>query len=234
MLNQSFPDLRRMRLDRRQPVANQIFDHLRQEIVSLRLAPGTILSRPALAESFGVSQTPIRDALLRLEQEALVTVHPQSSTMVAPIDVDQAHEAQFLRISLECEVSRTIALDPAAHDLATPERLLEEMHTAWERDRTSRPSSPATSAITGRCSGPPGTRGSGSSSSSAAATSTGCATCTCRRPARRRRSSPTTTRTSTRSKAGDEVAAQAVIRRHLTGTLRAADEIREAHRQFFY
>ena len=133
MLNQSFPDLRRMRLDRRQPVANQIFDHLRQEIVSLRLAPGTILSRPALAESFGVSQTPIRDALLRLEQEALVTVHPQSSTMVAPIDVDQAHEAQFLRIALECEVSRTIALDPAAHDLATPERLLEDMHTVWER-----------------------------------------------------------------------------------------------------
>ena len=109
MLNQSFPELQRMRLDRRQPVANQIFDHLRREIVSLRLAPGTVLSRPALAESFGVSQTPIRDALLRLEAEALVTVHPQSSTMVAPIDVEQAHEAQFLRIALECEVSRTIA-----------------------------------------------------------------------------------------------------------------------------
>jgi DNA-binding GntR family transcriptional regulator len=134
MLNQSFPELRPMRIDRRQPVASQIFDHLRQRIVSLELAPGTLLSRPALAESFGVSQTPIRDALLRLEAEALVTVHPQSSTMVAPIDVEQAHEAQFLRIALECEVSRTIALDPAAHDLETPARLLEDMHRAWDRE----------------------------------------------------------------------------------------------------
>ena len=85
-----------------------------------------------LAETFGVSQTPIRDALRAFEQEALVTVHPQSSTMVAPIDLAHAHEAQFLRISLKCEVSRTIALDPAGHDLATPERLLEDMHRAWD------------------------------------------------------------------------------------------------------
>ena len=234
MLNQSFPDLRRMRLDRRQPVANQIFDHLRQEIVSLRLAPGTILSRPALAESFGVSQTPIRDALLRLEQEALVTVHPQSSTMVAPIDVDQAHEAQFLRISLECEVSRTIALDPAAHDLATPERLLEEMHTAWERD-SDKPTFIARDLgyhrAMFRTTGHEGLwelvkQRSGNVDRL------------------RNLHLPTPGKAAQiladhhahldALKAGDEVAAQAVIRRHLTGTLRAADEIREAHRQFFY
>ena len=233
MLNQSFPDLRRMRLDRRQPVANQIFDHLRQEIVSLRLAPGTILSRPALAESFGVSQTPIRDALLRLEAEALVTVHPQSSTMVAPIDVEQAHEAQFLRIALECEVSRTIALAPAAHDLETPARLLEAMHRAW--DRQDKPTFIASDLgyhrAMFRTTGHEGLwdlvkQRSGNVDRL------------------RNLHLPTPGKAAQiladhhahldALTAGDEVAAQAVIRRHLTGTLGAAREIREAHRRFFY
>ena len=82
MLERSFPDRNDIRLDRRLPVAAQIFEILRAQIISLELAPGTPLARPALAESFGVSQTPVRDALLRLEQEGLVIVHPQSSTLV--------------------------------------------------------------------------------------------------------------------------------------------------------
>ena len=197
MLNQIFAEFRPIRIDRRQPVSNQIFEHLRAQIVSLALLPGTLLSRPAMAESFGVSQTPIRDALLRLEQEALVTVHPQSSTMVAPIDVEQAHEAQFLRISLECEVSRTIAFDPAAYDLDTPERLLAAMQRAWDDGQDKPTFVEKDLATTGRCSAPPATRASGSSSSSGAATSTASATSTSPSRARPPRSSPTTAPTST-------------------------------------
>ena len=226
MLNQSFPDLRPVRLDRRLPVAPQVFEVLREQIVSLALLPGTPLSRPALAESFGVSQTPIRDALLRLEQEALVTVHPQSSTMVAPIDVDQAHEAQFLRISLECEVSRAIALDRDAYDLETPARLLEQMHAAWEGGQ-DKPTFIDRDLNYPRA--PPDAKGSGLSSSSV--------------DRLRNLHLPTPGKAAQiladhhehleALRAGDEVKAQAVIRRHLTGTLRAASEIREAHLQFF-
>ena len=132
MLKQALPDFSPTALDRRQPVVGQIFDQLRAQIISLQLAPGTPLSRPALAERFGVSQTPIRDALLRLEQQSLVHIFPQSSTVVAPIDVEQAREAQFLRIALECELARSIARDPTAYDLGGPARLLEDMHVAWE------------------------------------------------------------------------------------------------------
>jgi DNA-binding GntR family transcriptional regulator len=234
MLNQPFPELGPMRIDRRQPVASQIVDHLRQRIVSLELAPGTLLSRPALAESFGVSQTPIRDALLRLEAEALVAVHPQSSTMVAAIDVDQAREAQFLRIALEYEASRAIALAPAAHDLETPARLLEDMHRAW--DRGDKPTfivsdlgyHRAMFATTGH---------------------EGLWDLVKQRSGNVDRLRNLHLPTSGKAaqiladhhhhahfdalRAGDEVAAQAVIRRHLTGTLRAANEIREAHRRFF-
>ena len=232
MLNERFPDSKPIRLDRRMPVAGQIFDHLRARIVSLELAPGTHLSRPALAESFGVSQTPIRDALLRLEHEALVTVHPQSSTMVAPIDIGQAHEAQFLRISLECEVSRTIALDPGAYDLETPARLLEEMHAAW--DREDKPTfidrdlgyhramfrttghEPLWELVKHRSGNVDRLRNLHLPT-----------------PGKAAQILADHHAHLDALRAGDEVEAQAVIRRHLTGTLRAANELREAHRRFF-
>src|SRR3954447_11125616 len=50
-------------------------------------AYGTVLSRAALAEEFRLSSTPIRDALMRLEEEKLVEVFPQHATLVSPIDL---------------------------------------------------------------------------------------------------------------------------------------------------
>ena len=58
--------LEKIRLDRLRHAAPQVFDRLRDAIVSLELAPGTVLARHVLAEQFGISQTPIRDALMRL------------------------------------------------------------------------------------------------------------------------------------------------------------------------
>ncbi len=154
--------------------------------------------------------------------------------MVAPIDVDQAHEAQFLRIALECEVSRTIALDPAAYDLATPERLLEDMHRAWDSGQDK----PAFIASdlgyhramfrTDRARGPLGARQAAQRQ---------------RRPARNLHLPEPGKAAQILAahhahldalKAGDEVEAQRVMRRHLTGTLGKARELRETHRQFFY
>lgn len=138
MFERSFPDRHVSRLDRRLPVAVQIFEVLRDQIISLELAPGAPLARPALAERFGVSQTPIRDALLRLEQEGLVIVHPQSSTLVAPIDIEQAFETRFLRTALESEVARTIARELSRYDLAPVEIVLDEMALLASRpDRLS-------------------------------------------------------------------------------------------------
>jgi DNA-binding GntR family transcriptional regulator len=125
-------------VDRRLPVAVQIFEVLRAQIIGLQLAPGTPLSRPALAQRFGVSQTPVRDALQRLEQEGLVIVHPQSSTLVAPIDIEQAFETRFLRTALECEVARTLARSPEAYDLGPAALVLDEMALLTTRpDRLS-------------------------------------------------------------------------------------------------
>lgn len=97
------------KLDRGRQAAIQIFERLRGAIIDLTLTPGTVLQRASLAEQFGVSSTPVRDALMRLEEEGLVEIFPQHATIVSPIDLNQAHQAHFLRRSLEIEVVRTVA-----------------------------------------------------------------------------------------------------------------------------
>jgi DNA-binding GntR family transcriptional regulator len=102
------------RLDRDRQAAPQVFERLRKLITSLELPPGSPLSRNALAEQFGVSSTPIRDALMRLEEEGLVDVFPQHATVVSRIDIGLAQQAHFLRQALELEIVKALALEHAA------------------------------------------------------------------------------------------------------------------------
>jgi DNA-binding GntR family transcriptional regulator len=103
--------LPKIRLDRTRLAAPQVLEKLRDAILSLELAPGTVLVRQELADHFGVSQTPVREALLRLSEEGLVDVFPQHATLVSRIDVAAARQAHFLRRSIELELVRQLALD---------------------------------------------------------------------------------------------------------------------------
>ncbi|WP_275785301.1 GntR family transcriptional regulator [Pararhizobium gei] len=63
-----------------------VYGTLRQEILSMELAPGSPLDEVRLSERFGMSRTPIREAMLRLGSEGLVTTLPNRNTIVATID----------------------------------------------------------------------------------------------------------------------------------------------------
>ncbi len=106
--------------DRTRHAAPQVFELLREKIIALELPPGTTLSRQELQQQFGLSSTPIRDALMRLEEEALVEVFPQHATRVSRIDLDHARQASFLRRAVEVEMVHTLARQP---DPALIERL---------------------------------------------------------------------------------------------------------------
>jgi len=98
--------------------ALRVFDQLRDMIVALNFAPGTVLSRTALARRFGVSQTPVRDALMRLAAEGLVEIFPQHATVVSMIDLTAARQAHFLRRSLELEIVRALAIECRSETVA--------------------------------------------------------------------------------------------------------------------
>jgi GntR family transcriptional regulator, rspAB operon transcriptional repressor len=68
-----------------------------------------VLLRSELQQRFDASSTPISDALLSLQQERLVIIHPQHKTFVSRIDLDDARQASFARQAIELEVVETLA-----------------------------------------------------------------------------------------------------------------------------
>ena len=96
-------------LDKSQSAAQQIYTYLRSAIVRLTFVPGMDLDRAELARYFGVSVTPVRDALLKLEEDELVDIFPQHGTRVRVVDLESARNAHFLRLTLELEIARTLA-----------------------------------------------------------------------------------------------------------------------------
>lgn len=119
--------------------AQRVYDDLRERIIHFDLPPETTLSRQDLAAVYEVSQTPVREAILRLGEEGLVRIYPQSRTIVSKIDIPQLREAHFLRVSVETEVVRHLALrggDVAVRDAAAilaEQRTLAEIPSAMER-----------------------------------------------------------------------------------------------------
>lgn len=99
-------------LDSTRHAAPQVLEALRAAIISLEFAPGIALDRAELAQGFGISQTPVRDALIRLSEEGLVLVRAQHTTQVSRIDVPAAREAHVLRRSIEIEIARQLAGAP--------------------------------------------------------------------------------------------------------------------------
>lgn len=100
------------RLDRARNATVQVFEHLRAQIVGLALKPGAVLARPQLCAYFQLSQSPIREALLRLEEEKLVDIYPQHQTRVRAIDLAAARQAHFFRLSVELEIVWVLAQRP--------------------------------------------------------------------------------------------------------------------------
>ncbi len=81
--------------------AGAIAAALRDDIVGMVLLPRTPLRDPVLCERFGTSRTPVREALIRLGEEGLVDILPQSGTFVSRIPVDAIPEAVLVRQALE-------------------------------------------------------------------------------------------------------------------------------------
>lgn len=86
---------------RRVTAGSAIYERLHSAITSLQMPPGMPLQEKRIAEEFGVSRTPVREALLRLAEAGLVDIFPQSGTFVSLVPVAAIPEAVVIRKSLE-------------------------------------------------------------------------------------------------------------------------------------
>jgi DNA-binding GntR family transcriptional regulator len=79
---------------------------LRRAISSGELAPGVQLRQDELAERFGTSRIPVREALRQLEAEGFVTILPNRGAVVSDLSIDEVVELLEIRIALECHALR--------------------------------------------------------------------------------------------------------------------------------
>ena len=80
---------------------DNVYENLRSDILTCRLAPGDDMREQELAERYAVSRQPVREALLRLEREHLVTVQPRQGYRVNPISLSDARDLLRFRLALE-------------------------------------------------------------------------------------------------------------------------------------
>src|SRR5258707_6451978 len=80
---------------------DNVYENLRTDILMCRLAPGDDMREQELAERYAVSRQPVREALLRLAREHLVTVQPRQGYRVNPISLSDARDLLRFRLALE-------------------------------------------------------------------------------------------------------------------------------------
>jgi DNA-binding GntR family transcriptional regulator len=132
-------------------ISERAYVQLRDRIVTLRIAPGTVLREDELMSEMGIGRTPLREAIKRLALENLVAVQPRSGTYVTSVDASDIVHISEVRAELEGHAAELAArrMDGAIRERAEAllarlgdlehtdadalMRLDEEIHrVAWE------------------------------------------------------------------------------------------------------
>lgn len=98
-------------------LGDRVLEEVQSAIISGELPPGEALKEPQLAEQLGVSRTPVREALHRLESSGLVVARGRSGWEVSPFTAQDVHELFQLRRVFEPEALRELAQHPDAATL---------------------------------------------------------------------------------------------------------------------
>lgn len=115
-------------------MANLIYKALLDDIISMRLRPNERLSERELVDRFGVSRTPVREAILRLADEGLVVIFPQAGTFVARIPVRLLCESIMIRRSLELLMVENACVVRTDADILALDENLNQMERLGLKD----------------------------------------------------------------------------------------------------
>ena len=105
-------------------LADQVFDHLENDILSGKYRRGEILTESKLSAELGVSRTPIREALRRLEQEHIIEESGKGSVVIG-INEKDLEDIFMIRKSLECQVAALAAKNRTEEQLKQLREALE-------------------------------------------------------------------------------------------------------------
>jgi DNA-binding GntR family transcriptional regulator len=129
-------------------LADQAYTNLKRDIISCKLRPGHLIVENELAVAYGMSKTPIREALNLLRKEGFVQVLPRRGTLVKPIDVQDVQHTFFLRMLLEPEASALAASRATGEQLKRLAELSETDHASGTALSSTAASSPEAERLT--------------------------------------------------------------------------------------
>ena len=109
-----------------------VYEQLRAEIISCKLAPGTEIREAELAARFDMSKSPVRDALMRLEREGLVITLPRQGYRVAPVSLTDVLDMFHLRAALERACMERIVLHASDEQLVALDSFRRFDASAWK------------------------------------------------------------------------------------------------------
>jgi DNA-binding GntR family transcriptional regulator len=119
---------------RNAPLSDQVTASLRELILNEELQPGVRIGQEALAERFGTSRIPVRDALRQLESEGLVILVPHSSARVAKLDVAECLEIYKIRELVEPLALAESIPRMSDEDIAALQRATDEIEATVDSD----------------------------------------------------------------------------------------------------
>ncbi|MFI7103798.1 GntR family transcriptional regulator [Streptomyces sp. NPDC050161] len=83
------------------PAAERVYTHVKDAVLQRRYEGGMLLTEGELAEAVGVSRTPVREALLRLEVEGLIKLYPKKGALVLPVSAQEIADVVETRLLVE-------------------------------------------------------------------------------------------------------------------------------------
>ncbi|MFJ6747847.1 MULTISPECIES: GntR family transcriptional regulator [unclassified Streptomyces] len=83
------------------PAAERVYAHIKDAVLQRRYEGGMLLTEGELAEAVGVSRTPVREALLRLEVEGLIRLYPKKGALVLPVSAQEIADVVETRLLVE-------------------------------------------------------------------------------------------------------------------------------------
>ena len=89
--------------------SNIVYKGLRDDILSLKLIPGSAISETDIASKYNVSRTPVRDAFKALSNEGLLEVKPHVGTFVSLMDINQISDVLYVRKVVELSILKDLA-----------------------------------------------------------------------------------------------------------------------------
>jgi DNA-binding GntR family transcriptional regulator len=108
-------------------LADQAYLRLREEIITVALAPGTLLRDEELTRRVGAGRTPVREAVQRLSRDGFVTIIPRRGTLVSEINITDLAAIYEVRARLESWAARLAAERAGPADRAEARALLDEL-----------------------------------------------------------------------------------------------------------